>query len=237
VTVASVTPALDLVLDDGRRIRLAAIDPPDDPYVRAQARTALDAMIRDHPNLRIDPVAEPDRYGRVPAVVRTTTASLAPTESTPPAGAGEDLGAALVRAGLGRVGPQAGTRGCAPALLAAEAEARRDALGLWNGAERGLTPVRPTDAAAARRGRYVVVEGRIHSIRRGDTVTFVNLGPDFRRDFTILIPHKGTAGSPPFTAPAPVAIGRGVRIRGVVRGELGLSIRLDWPEQWEWTGS
>lgn len=238
VEVAAVVAANTLRLADGRLLRLAGLAEPGPPPqavvpppsglaagtpadIAAPARAALAGTLA-RSGWRAVVATTPDRHGRLPA--RLVDA------------AGDDLSERLTRDGLVLARPAADAPGCAARLFAAEAEARAGRRGIW--ADATFLPLgpRPGGDADERRGAYVTIEAEIHSIRRGEDVTFVNLGPDFRRDFAALFPHKGRNRNAFVEPPHSRDIGRRIRLRGVIGGGRALSIRVELPEQWEWTG-
>ena len=111
------------VLDDGREVRLAAIEvaPLETGAApAAAARAALDALIGgDDIVLRRADIAT-DRYGRLVAYAYAVRD-------------GEELFAQgeLIASGFARVGDHVGSRACTLALLESENAARAVKLGLW----------------------------------------------------------------------------------------------------------
>src|SRR5665647_478497 len=105
VNVAAVRDGRTLMLDDGRELRLAAIEAGD------AGRSALQALIAGRP-LRLERLgAETDRYGRLVAFAFAGEAQ-------------QSVQAALLEQGQARVAARIGDKGCAEALLAAERSAR-----------------------------------------------------------------------------------------------------------------
>ena len=146
-------------LDDGREVRLAAIEVP--PFETgaappaAAARAALDALIGgDDIVLRRADIST-DRYGRLVAYAYAVRD-------------GEELFAQgeLIASGFARVGDHVGSRTCTLALLKGEDAARAAKLGLWaNSHYDVLDAETPTDVLA-RRGRFALVEGKVVSVAK-----------------------------------------------------------------------
>ena len=67
-------------------------------------------------------------------------------------------------------------------LLALERAARADRLGLWRDGGHGPWPAQ---RVAARRGEFVLVEGRVAAVARRGAYTYLDFGADWRRDFTL----------------------------------------------------
>ncbi|OYX14506.1 MAG: hypothetical protein B7Z15_03740, partial [Rhizobiales bacterium 32-66-8] len=132
---------------------------------------------------------ERDRYARYSGAARL----LAEPHGTarPPARAeapeSADIGHLLVRVGAAYALPSAlppsVPAACAPALMAAEAEARAARRGLW--AVPGAL-VSPTDAAglAARAGLFTVAEGRLVRAKLTRDRLYLNFGHDWRVTLT-----------------------------------------------------
>lgn len=223
------TTATTLRSADGARLRLAGVAEPLAALGRqaaasdavGAARAALARWLAA-PGLAAAIGQAADRHGRWPARLSD--------------GDGRDLATRLVEAGLAPARPTADAPGCAARLYPAEAAARAARRGIWADAAFWPLAARAEGDADSRRGAYVLIEARIHSIRRGDGVTFVNFGADFRRDFTALFPHKGRNRGAFVEPPHSRDIGREVRVRGVVGGANALSVRIESPEQWEWSG-
>src|SRR5262249_4436273 len=148
----SVVDGRTLVLDDGREVRLAAIEvaPPSEP-AGAAAKTALEALTAGQPiELRAGgdkSAPETDRYGRLLAHVYVT-----PDKSE------RWAEAELIAGGHARVSARVGERACANALLARERTARAANLGLWADPVYVVRPADDAAAVAAERGRFAIVE-------------------------------------------------------------------------------
>src|SRR5271163_228003 len=109
--VKSVDERLDIVLDDGRILRLAGLEPqrptPEMPDGDIAARDQLAAKIRGMEISFTALSAKPDRWGRFPAYVFNEAQPVAKRS------VGEDL----VRAGLARVKPQGEIHPCVKSWL------------------------------------------------------------------------------------------------------------------------
>lgn len=214
----------DLLLEDGRSLRLAGLAPRQGAAERERFAARI---ARWHgAALRLVPVGSADRWGRIPA-------RLLATED-----AGEiELTTALLAAGAALRLPEPGLAACNEAWRKAEPQ---------TAARRGARPVNSVtvpaivaadaipvidghDAAAmrAQAGRIVVVEGRIAAVGERAQRTYLN----FER-------RRGAGGSVVLSRPlwrelqragwtASTLAGKRVRVRGVVEGRDGLLIEPD----------
>ena len=122
VRVADIDARLDLVLADGRTVRLGGVAPPDPARAPDLARAARDFLVRRLAGreVELDRLASgTDRWGRLVADV-TFPDSAADGRS-------DTAAATLLAAGYARVAPAFEARGCAPERLRFEEEARRAA--------------------------------------------------------------------------------------------------------------
>jgi hypothetical protein len=202
------------MLDDGRELRLAAIE------VAPASRAVLAELVRNR-TLKLAPLgAGRDRYGRIVAF----------------AYAGDDpetLQYRLIADGAARVAAHVGDPVCAAFLLAAEARARSQRLGIWS--DPGFAPLAADDLPRlqALAGRFVLVEGKILSVHPSGSTIYLNFGDRWTRDFSVLIPRRGernfmAAGLAPATFKD-----RRVRVRGWLDLRGGPLIEVDSPEQIE----
>jgi endonuclease YncB( thermonuclease family) len=219
------------VLDDGREVRLAAIEvPPLSGEAgaapgSAAARDGLAALLAGAEVVLKQ--AEPqktDRYGRVLAY------AFAARD-----GVERSVQADLVAAGLARVAARAGSRPCADELLSRESAARRAKLGLWsNSYYDSLNAENPADVLAEQ-GHFALVEGKVVSVRESGATIYVNFGRRWSTDFTVTILKRNARN---FTAaglePKKLA-GRRVRVRGWIEERGGPWIEAARPEQIEFT--
>jgi len=213
VAVKAVRDARTLLLADGRSLRLAALEVPDGHEAALRVlegqSLALKAAART-----------PDRYGRLVAfATRGNTA--------------ETVQEALVSAGEARVSARIGAKACAAALLTLERQARDAHRGLW--ADPNFAPLRADDYGRVRaeRGRFVLVEGKVLSVRESGATIYVNFGRRFTRDFSLTILRRLRAA---FTAagvePATLQ-GHRIRVRGWLELRRGPIMDVAMPEQIE----
>jgi endonuclease YncB( thermonuclease family) len=226
-TVASVVDGRTLVLDDGREVRLAAIEvaPPSEPAGET-AKAALEALTAGHAiELRAagdNPAPETDRYGRLFAHVYVTREGNA-----------RWVEAELIARGNARVSARVGERACANALLARERAARASNLGLWADPVYVIRPADDAAAVAAERGRFAIVEGKVLSVRESGPVIYVNFGRRWTQDFTVTIAKRNEAAFTSAGLEPKRLQGRRVRVRGYVEQRGGPWVEATRPEQIE----
>jgi endonuclease YncB( thermonuclease family) len=157
-------------LGDGREIRLAGIE------LIAKDASALAALVGDKDVSLHGGDDTPDRYGRQTAFVFL-------------AGSDVSLQAQLLAQGAALASPDVTDKDCAAALLAAEAEARAGKKGTW--ADQNV--IKNAESAAdilAGIGRFVLVEGKVLSVRQAGTMTYLNFGRNWTRDFAATISRR-----------------------------------------------
>jgi endonuclease YncB( thermonuclease family) len=164
-TVGKIVDGRTFVLEDGREVRLAAIEvaplagPPDraDPAGRAAA-AALDALAAGDQVVLRRAESESDRYGRLFAYAYTLRE-------------GDEflLQRELVAEGFARVSNRIASP-CAGHLLDREKAAREAKLGLWADPYYEVLNAETSKDALAYRGRFALVEGKVASRKRADNL-------------------------------------------------------------------
>jgi len=230
-TASRVADGRSFVLDDGRDVRLAAIEVP--PLAADSASAPGGAVAKDglaallagsEIVLRQAEPIKTDRYGRIVAyafVSRDGSERLVQGE--------------LLAAGLARVSPRVGSRACAMELLNRESAARRAKLGLWASSYYDSLDADNPAEVLARQGRFALVEGKVVSVRESGATIYVNFGRRWSTDFTVTILKRNersfkAAGLEPKTL-----AGRRVRVRGFIEERGGPWIEAARPEQIEIT--
>jgi len=216
-TVRAVIDGRTLALDDGRTVRLAAIDVP--PPFAAGATAALAALV-DGREVALSPLAPAaDRYGR-----RRMRAFVNP--------GGKPLWveAALAARGLALAAPGSDPA-CRAALRAAERAARTARIGLWNPAAR----LGADDPAAVLRGRggFALVEGKVLSVRESGGTIYLNFGRRWTEDFTVTILKRNGRRFMSEGLDPKGFQGHRVRVRGYVEARGGPWIEAASPDQIE----
>jgi endonuclease YncB( thermonuclease family) len=208
--VAGVIDARSFRLTDGREIKLAGIEPVSPEAAKRTA--ALSELIAGRDvALRTDDDA-PDRYGRQTAFV-----FLAGEESS--------VQAMLLAQGEAFAAADIPDRNCAAALLAAEAAARAAKKGVWSDPS-ATKNAESTGDILAGNGRFMLVEGRVLSVRQAGATTYLNFGRNWTRDFAVTIsrrvlPSLEAAGMAPKSLD-----NRRIRVRGFIETRTGPRIEV-----------
>ncbi len=227
-TARRVIDGRTFTLEDGREVRLAAIEvPPLDSAAPggAAARAALDALVGgDAVVLRQADIAT-DRYGRLVAYVSAVRD-------------GDELFAQgeMIAAGLARVGDRVGSRACAVELLKREAAARHAKLGLWADPYYEVLNAETPADVLARQGRFALVEGKVVSVRESGATIYVNFGRRWSEDFSVTVLKRNERNFAAAGLDLQGLAGRLIRVRGYIepRGARGSpSIEALYPEQIE----
>jgi endonuclease YncB( thermonuclease family) len=213
-TIAAVRDGRTLMLDDGREVRLAAIEIAD------ASRGALQSLVAGQAVRLERQSAEPDRYGRLVAFAF-------------PGDAAQSVQQALLEQGQARVSGRIGSKPCADALLTIENAARSARRGLW--ADPNFAPLLAENlpSLVAERGRFALVEGKVLSVRESGATIYVNFGRRWTRDFTVIILKRqqrtfAAAGVEPKQLE-----GRRIRVRGWIEQRGGPIMMAEAPEQIE----
>jgi endonuclease YncB( thermonuclease family) len=223
--VARVIDGKSFLLADGREVRLAAIESPplsdagqnERSGAALSAKAALEALIL-HRAVVGRLAADADRYGRLIAYVFLAGPS---SETFVEAGGNAMLSPAVI-------GPA-----CRAFLRAAEGAARAARLGLWGDPYYGVKEADNTADILAQQGRFVVVEGKVASVRERGGLVYVNFGRRWSEDFTVTILKRNErlfAGAG--LIPGRLA-GRRIEVRGFVEARGGPAIEAARPEQIE----
>jgi endonuclease YncB( thermonuclease family) len=230
-TVGKILDGRTFVLDDGREVRLAAIEvaplagPQDraDPAGRAAA-TALGGPLAtgDQVVLRRAESGS-DRYGRLLAyayALRDGDEFLLQQE--------------LVAEGFARVSTRIASP-CAAHLLDREKAAREAKLGLWADPYYEVLDAETPKAALAYRGRFALVEGKVASVRESGPAIYVNFGRRRIGDITVTILKRNERSFAAAGLDLRSLAGRRIRVRGWIeaRGGERAWIEAERPEQIE----
>lgn len=208
--VAAIVDARSFRLGDGREVRLAGIEPVSPEAARRTA--ALSAIIAGREvTLRAEDDA-PDRYGRQTAFVFV-------------AGGQTSVQAALLAQGEALAAADIADKDCSKALLAAESAGRAAKMGIWAAAS-ATKNAESTGDILAGNGRFMLVEGRVLSVRQAGATTYLNFGRNWTRDFAVtisrrMLPSLEAAGMAPKSLE-----NRRIRVRGFIETRTGPRIEL-----------
>ncbi len=229
--VRAITDVRSFILEDGREIRLAAIEVPLAPAAaesgpRAEAglaaRAALESMLASQSVELRQNAAGADGYGRTLAMVYVMRD-----------GAQQSAAHEMLARGFARVAAHVGDRPCAEELLAQERGARRAKLGLWSEPYYVIAVAENGAQLAAERGRFTVAEGNVLSVRESAGTIYLNFGRRWSQALTVTISKRdervfAAAGVEPKKLE-----NRRVRVRGWVEERNGPRIEATRPEQIE----
>jgi endonuclease YncB( thermonuclease family) len=170
--VAAIIDARTFRMDDGREVRLTGIE----TVTVANGAAALTALVAGRSVTLQGETDAPDRYGRQPAFVFVEQAA-APVQHQ------------LLAQGDTLVSATIADKACAKELVAAEAAARQVKRGIWADPAVIKNAESPGDILV-RIGRFTVVEGKVLSVRQAGSVTYINFGRRWTRDFAVTISRR-----------------------------------------------
>ena len=223
-TVVKVIDAETLLLDDAREVRLMGALPPFAPPGSAKgsvwpmeqaALKAVSALMVGRTVALAYEGRRKDRYGRLLAqvyLVRDGTRAW--------------VQGALVGRGLARAYGLPGNYSCLGQLARLEAAARRARLGVWRHAAYRVRSASRPRSLYRHRHTFQVVAGTVVAVAKRRSATYLNFGPDWRKDFTVLVTRgdrkrlrKGGVDLASFK-------GRRIRVRGWIEMRNGPMIRV-----------
>lgn len=208
--VAAVIDGRTLRFDDGREVRLVGIEQAGTDKTRNHAALAAIAGGRDVTLHGEDDT--PDRYGRQGAFVFVT-------------GSEHSVQSELLRRGEALFSADISEKNCAAALVAAEGAARDAKLGIWADTTAIKNTESPGDILSAI-GHFVVVEGRVLSVRQAGAITYLNFGRNWTRDFAATISRRIIPAFESANLGPKSLENRKIRVRGVVSSRGGPRIEL-----------
>ena len=198
--VAGIIDGKSFRLSDGREIRLAGIEPAG--ASKAERAAALAAVLKDKDVSLRWPDDAPDRYGRQSALV-----------FLPPSGS--LVQALLLSEGRAFVSTEVTDKDCAATLSAAEAEARTAKKGTW-GSPTVIKNAESADDILTGIGRFMLVEGKVLSVRQAGATTYLNFGRRWTRDFAATISRRNMTAVESAGMALKSLENRRVRVRGWV---------------------
>jgi endonuclease YncB( thermonuclease family) len=230
-SVVSVSDGRTFLLDDGREIRLAAIEVPQLPRPEDRktprtageaAKTALDKLLVGNKVVlkRLGPAS--DRYGHLVAHVFVDRE-----------GSERWIERDMIAVGQARLGARVGDPACAVALLAAEKPAREAKLGLWGDPYYALRRADKAPELLASQGRFTVVEGKVLSVREVGATIYVNFGRVWSRNLTVTILKRNARAFARAGIEPKGLEGRRIRVRGWIEERGGPRMEATHPEQLE----
>jgi len=221
--VADVVSPLTLLMEDGSIIRLAGIDIPNSygDDISELAVTARDILKDLLVGKRIE--AYQTKNKKV-GLVNRMGHDLAHVERH-----GDKAWAqgTLLALGLARVKTTPENAHMAVEMLALEAAARDEKLGIWAGEAFAIHNAEDAESAI---GSFAIVEGRIESVALKKNRIYINFGKDWKSDFTVSIaPMDKRKFSKAKLDPLGWG-GKVIRVRGSVREYNGPYMEVMHPE-------
>lgn len=217
--VTAVIDARTLRLEDGREVILAGIEPvtADDTgdkakETKASRIAALSAILAGRDVTLHGNDDTPDRYGRQPALV-----FLAGSESS--------VQATLLTQGDALVAATVTDKDCAAELAAAEASARNARRGIWANGSVIKNAESPGDISAGI-GRFMLVEGKVLSVRQAGATTYLNFGRNWTRSFAVTIPKRMIAAFETAGVLPKSLENQRIRVRGWIEARGGPRIEV-----------
>jgi len=174
--VAAIIDSRTFRMDDGREVRLAGIETATAGAGKADGTAALSALVAGRNVVLRAESDAPDRYGRQAALVFADS-----TEAS--------VQGLLLAQGEALVSATIADKACATELVAAEATARQAKRGIWADPAVIKNAESPGDILA-RIGQFTVVEGKVLSVRQAGSVTYINFGRRWTRDFAVTISRR-----------------------------------------------
>ena len=205
-------------LKDGRAVRLAGIEAAEGNT----AKEALETSIAGGLVALRRGGSGTDRYGHLVAQVFALRD-----------GAERWVQQEMIAGGQARVGARVGDPACASALLAAERAARNGHVGLWADTAYAIKQADDLAGLLADRGRFIVAEGKVLSVRQSGGTIYVNFGQVWSRNLTVTILQRSERAFAAAGMELKKLEGRRVRVRVWVEERGGPRIEAARPEQIE----
>ena len=206
--VAAITDARSVRFDDGREVRLTGIE------ATATTRQALTSLLVGRDVILRGTDDTPDRYGRQGALLFIGESDI-PVQSM------------LLAQGDALVSAEITDKDCSAALMSSEAEARRQKKGSWADPSAIKNAESPDDILAGI-GRFMVVEGKVLSVRQAGAMTYLNFGRNWTHGFAVTISKRNLPAFESAGISLKSLENRRIRVRGWVEGTTGprIDVRL-----------
>ncbi|ACK50326.1 nuclease (SNase domain protein) [Methylocella silvestris BL2] len=228
--VKSVDERLELTLDDGRRLKIAGLDPPRPtpgaPELDIETGQKLGAWLSGKAVIFRPVFTAPDRWGRINAEV---FAPAGEDDGSPPI----SVAGAALDAGLARFESGAAGRRCRAFLLAAEGAARAAALGLWGDPYYAVIAASDRASFAEKTGTSVIVEGRVARVEEDKFRTLLLFGERRGWDFSVTILQRNRKLFTAAGLDVSTLKDKTVRVRGLLDMRFGPQIEIERPDEIE----
>lgn len=220
--VSAVLDGDTLILDGRTEVRLAAatapkVDPSPEGGLAVAAQAALAAVVLGEAVVLRAEQKRRDRYGRTVAHVFRARDGLWVEQE-------------MARQGWVRVMTGTDEGPCARPLLEPERAAREAKLGLWRDADFAMKSAHDPLLLESL-DRFVLVEGKVHSVRRLAKLTYINFGLDHKRSLTATLSLADeklfiSYGKDPMSL-----VGQRVEMRGWIIDRGGPTMALSHPDE------
>ncbi len=222
VSIKQITPQFELALDDGRVLKIPGLNPL---FVRENATVAaitaeLQARAKTDVVLAREISPLPDRWGRILAQVAFVSQSGEP----------EALAPIILAQGGAMVKPEGEVAQCKDAYLAAEAQAREQAKGLWGDGSFAIYPAAVPETLEGLGGKFIIVEGKVTRYGEGQTRVFLDFGKRRGIDFSVTVLKKGLKAFARGGSDLYALVGKTVRVRGTLDTRYGPRMELFSPD-------
>ena len=222
VSIKQITPQFELALDDGRVLKIPGLNPL---FVRENATVAaitaeLQARAKTDVVLAREISPLPDRWGRILAQVAFVSQSGEP----------EALAPIILAQGGAMVKPEGEVAQCKDAYLAAEAQAREQAKGLWGDGSFAIYPAAVPETLEGLGGKFIIVEGKVTRYGEGQTRVFLDFGKRRGVDFSVTVLKKGLKAFARGGSDLYALVGKTVRVRGTLDTRYGPRMELFSPD-------
>ncbi len=230
--VGRVIDGRTFVLEDGRDVRLAAIEVAPmiggiaksggQEYGRAgrTARQALADLTLGRAVVLKNASTTSDRYGRIVAF------GFIAEDPT-----GDSLQQRLLAQGQARIAVRVEPQGCLSGLRLHEKAARSARLGVWADPHYSMQAAERPAEILARRGRFTVVAGKVVSVRESRGTIYVNFGRRWWESFSAVVFKRNARALLAAGIDPRKLTGRRVEVRGFIEQRGGPRIVVARPEQ------
>jgi endonuclease YncB( thermonuclease family) len=220
-TVSRVIDAETIALEDGSEVRLIGALPPnrfDGPAAGALEASTREALERLVQGRRIElryGGRQRDRYGRRLAQVFVLDGDK-----------NIWVQGQLIEAGHARAYALPGNDTCLKDMIEKERQARQNSRGIWINSYQFVRNSDQVRELLTLRGRFVLVEGRVHAVAERGGRVYLNFGRDWRQDFTASAPPWLLRRNAEAAKLLRLLEGRAVRVRGWLERRNGPFIEI-----------
>jgi len=227
--VTGVTERLELILSDGRILRIAGLEAPGptpaDPDLPARGQEWLKAWLENRDIAFELADSRPDRWGRYAASV---FASIAQGDID-----FASVGERLLDRGFARVMQDQHKISCEEQMLRVEETARIARRGLWNDPYYAVVEATDGAAFAERAGSFIVATGKLTAVREISPRMMLIFGPNRSSTLAVTILQRNVKIFEAAGLHFRDLIGQTLRVRGMLETRFGPEIELTRPNEIE----